>query len=64
MSDAIAFSNIHVETKNKTTVISADLERLSGQTVESEPVESLIKYIISVQSFGITVPIDLRLPRN
>jgi DsbC/DsbD-like thiol-disulfide interchange protein len=58
-SQALNFKNIRIDTKGKTTTITADIEQLAGQKIEEKLPDSVIGYASPSGRVGVSVPIKI-----
>jgi len=57
-SQALNFRNIKVDTKDKTTTVTADIDPLAGQKVEENLPDSVIGYSTVSDRAGLAVPVN------
>jgi DsbC/DsbD-like thiol-disulfide interchange protein len=56
---ATTFNNLKITTKDKTTLVTATVDTLTGQPADAGSFESVVGYTISGKILGITVPVDI-----
>jgi DsbC/DsbD-like thiol-disulfide interchange protein len=58
-SAAVSFNDVRIQTDRKTTTITANLEFLSGQSLPTDALQSVLGYSVANESRGTIVPVDL-----
>ena len=56
-SGEVQFSKINVETKGNTTTITATVEHLEGQKLESQSLDSVVAFATPERRAGVAVPV-------
>jgi DsbC/DsbD-like thiol-disulfide interchange protein len=56
---AVSFNDVRIQTSQKTTTISANLEFLAGQPIPTGALQSVLGYNLANETRGTIVPIDL-----